>query len=138
MKIINIRSKLNFLFFSKQSISEADLLNRKLPKSHKRKVTMYYIQIVNSKHDYGVERSIQYLSELDLSRGQVFREKVRNPQIFADDPEFIAHKTKEMNKSASKRRRTISWRSYTAMSRFIVLSLSSCGVHGSPRTTYNS
>lgn len=68
---------------------------------------VFQIWIINSNHGHMMERGI--FRKLDLTCGQVFRGKVRESwrSVYRRSPGFIARKTKEMNKTASKKARAV-------------------------------
>lgn len=68
---------------------------------------VFQIWIINSNHGHMMERGT--FRKLDLTCGQVFRGKVRESwrSVYRRSPGFIARKTKEMNKTASKKARAV-------------------------------
>lgn len=69
------------------------------------------IWIINSDHGHVMERERERetFRKLDLTRGQVFRGKTWQSwrSVYRRSPGFIARKTKEMNKTASKKARAV-------------------------------
>lgn len=97
-----------FSFFDSTSVNNIPVKSFPVKIAQKESNNLVFqIWIINSNHGHMMERGT--FRKLDLTCGQVFRGKVRESwrSVYRRSPGFIARKTKEMNKTASKKARAV-------------------------------